>query len=228
MLMATVAFSIDAMLPAMGQIAADLTPQAPVRAQLIVPYFVIGLGVGTFFTGPLSDAFGRRPVVIGGGLLYLLGAMLSWMAPTLETLLVARVLQGLGAAGARVVAMAIIRDRFSGREMAQVTSFVIMIFTLVPALAPTIGAGLIWAFGWHGISAAFLVFAIAIGLWFFLRQPETLRPEDRRALQLLPLLGAMGEVLAPSSGAPGSCWCRSVSSACCSPCWQWPNRSSTW
>lgn len=180
----------------MGQIAADLTPQAPVRAQLIVPYFVIGLGVGTFFTGPLSDAFGRRPVVIGGGLLYLLGAMLSWMAPTLETLLVARVLQGLGAAGARVVAMAIIRDRFSGREMAQVTSFVIMIFTLVPALAPTIGAGLIWAFGWHGISAAFLVFAIAIGLWFFLRQPETLRPEDRRALQLLPLLGAMGEVLA--------------------------------
>lgn len=60
MLMATVAFSIDAMLPAMGQIAADLTPQAPVRAQLIVPYFVIGLGVGTFFTGPLSDAFGRR------------------------------------------------------------------------------------------------------------------------------------------------------------------------
>lgn len=92
--------------------------------------------------------------------------------------------------------MAIIRDRFSGREMAQVTSFVIMVFTLVPAVAPTMGAGLIWGFGWHGISVSCFVFAMLVGLWFFLRQPETLRPEDRRVLRFAPLLTALCEVLA--------------------------------
>lgn len=100
MLMAIVAFSIDAMLPAMGLIAQEFTPEIPARAQLIVPFFVIGLGIGTLFTGPLSDSFGRRPVVIVGGAIYLLGAALCWLAPTLETLLAARALQGLGAAGA--------------------------------------------------------------------------------------------------------------------------------
>lgn len=196
MLMAIVAFTIDSMLPAMGLIAEDLTPDAPVRAQLIVPFFVIGLGIGTFFTGPLSDAFGRRPVVIVGGMIYLLGSLLCWMAPSLELLLAARALQGLGASGARVVALAIVRDRYSGREMAQITSFVIMVFTLVPAVAPTMGAGLIWLFGWHGISASFLVFAIAVGLWFYARQPETLRAEDRRKLRLNNLAAAVSEVLA--------------------------------
>src|SRR6056297_2191005 len=120
MLMANVAFSIDAMLPAIPQIAAELSPDAPNRAQLVVTSFVLGLGIGTLFVGPLSDALGRKPVVLGGAVLVSLGAGLSAMAGSLDLLLAARVVQGLGAAAARVVAVAIIRDLHSGRQMAQI------------------------------------------------------------------------------------------------------------
>ncbi len=110
MTFATVAFSIDAMLPAMSAIAAELTPGAPNRAQLIITSFVLGMGIGTLFTGPLSDTFGRKPVILGGAVVYIAGAMLAWAAESLETVLLARVLQGLGAAGPRVAALAIVRD----------------------------------------------------------------------------------------------------------------------
>ncbi len=183
MLMATVAFSIDAMLPAMGIIAEELSPDDPRRVQLIIPVFVIGLGIGTLFTGTLSDAFGRRPIVLGSAVIYCAGAALAWMAPTLELLLAARLVQGFGASGARVVSLAIVRDCFSGRAMAQVTSMVIMVFTLVPAIAPTIGAGIIWLGGWRSIFASFLAFSVVIVGWFWLRQPETLPHERRRRIR---------------------------------------------
>ena len=98
MMFATVAFSIDAMLPAMTEIANELSPDAPNRAQLIITSFVLGMGVGTLFTGPLSDSFGRKTVILGGAALYILAAALAWAAPSLELVLLARVLQGLSAA----------------------------------------------------------------------------------------------------------------------------------
>lgn len=198
MMIATVAYSIDAILPAMGYIVQDLTPEAPVHAQHVVPFFVIGLGVGTLFSGPLSDAFGRRPVVLGGVILYLIGSVLCWAAPSLETLLLARMIQGLGASGPRVVGLAIIRDQFQGREMAQITSFIMMIFTLVPAIAPSIGAGLIYLGSWHGICASFLVFELIVGLWFYLRQPESLPIESRQTLNPGRLFNAVKEVISHS------------------------------
>ena len=105
---ATIAFSIDAMLPALPEIGAALTPDDLNRAQLILTSFVLGMGIGTFFTGPLSDTFGRRRVLLGGFVLYIIASLLAMMAGSLEMVLAARVLQGIGAAGPRVVAMAVI------------------------------------------------------------------------------------------------------------------------
>lgn len=195
MLFAMIAFSIDAMLPAIPEIAQALTPDNPNRAQLIVTSFVFGMGAGTLFAGPLSDSLGRKPVIVGGAVLYCIGALLAYQAPTLETLLAARVLQGLGAAGPRVVSLALVRDLYKGREMAQIVSFAMMIFTLVPAVAPLLGSGIIAAFGWHAIFLAFLVFAAFSTGWLMLRQPETLPPPARRPLQAGPLMQALREVL---------------------------------
>ena len=196
MLSAAVAFAIDAMLPALPQIAAELTPDAPNRAQLIVTSFVLGMGIGTLFTGPMSDAWGRKPVVIGGAVLYCTGALLAWAAPTLELMLAARLLQGLGAAGPRVVAVAIIRDRHEGTEMARIMSFVMLVFSLVPAIAPSLGAVIIWGAGWRGVFVAFVAFAVILSLWLWLRLPETLAPARRRALRPGLLWAAFTEVLA--------------------------------
>jgi len=195
MLLATVAFSIDAMLPVLPEIAASLSPGAPNNAQLILTSFVLGMGIGTFFAGPISDAIGRRTAILGGFALYALGAIIAAFAPTLETLLAARLLQGLGAAAPRIVSTAMIRDLYEGRRMAQIMSFVMTIFILVPAVAPFLGSLIIDAFGWRSIFAAFVLFALICGLWIALRQPETLAPENRRPLRLTPLRQALAEVL---------------------------------
>ncbi|QYK40753.1 MAG: multidrug effflux MFS transporter [Paracoccaceae bacterium] len=195
MLFATIAFSIDAMLPALPQIAAELTPAAPNRAQLIITSFVLGMGIGTFFAGPLSDSFGRKPMMVAGAALYCLGAAAAWAAPSLETVLVARLVQGLGAAGPRVVSLAMVRDLYQGRQMARVVSFAMMVFTLVPAVAPLVGSWIMAGTGWRGIFAAFLVFSLISMLWLQLRQPETLPSERRRPLAAGPLRAALVEVM---------------------------------
>ena len=184
MLFATIAISIDAMLPAMPDIAASLTPDAPNAAQLVVTSFVLGMGIGTLFTGPLSDAFGRKRVILIGSGLYALAALACYFAPTLELLLAARLLQGLAAAAPRTVAVAMVRDLYAGREMARIMSFAMMIFTIVPAIAPLMGQGIIALGGWHSIFLAYILFSGLTMLWLGLRQPETLAPEKRRPLHL--------------------------------------------
>ncbi|MEM9973861.1 MAG: multidrug effflux MFS transporter [Pseudomonadota bacterium] len=193
MMFATIAFSIDAMLPALPEIAGELTPDAPNRAQLIITSFVLGMGVGTLFSGPLSDAYGRRTVIFAGAVLYVAGAALAWAAQSLELVLAARVIQGLGAAGPRVVALAIIRDLYEGRRMAQLMSFVMLIFTLIPAVAPAIGAGIIALTGWRGIFLAFIVFSVVSVTWLAARQRETHPPNRRRPFRAQVLAAGIAE-----------------------------------
>lgn len=197
MLVATVALSTDAMLPAFPEIAAELTPEAPNRAQLIVSVFFLGLGAGTFFVGPLADAFGRKPVILGATVVFVAGAALSWQANSLNLLLAARFLQGLGAAGPRIITMSIVRDLYSGREMARVLSFIFMIFALVPALAPSVGHLVIIAFDWRVIFLCFIGFCLFSASWLMLRQPETLNPADKRPLTVQTTWRAVREVFQP-------------------------------
>jgi DHA1 family bicyclomycin/chloramphenicol resistance-like MFS transporter len=194
-LFATIAFSIDAMLPALPDIAAELTPDNVNRAQLILTVFVAGMGVGTLFAGPISDAIGRkRAITIGFGI-YAAATVVAIFANSIEMLLVARFVQGLGASGPRIVGLALVRDLYAGREMARITSFVMMVFIIVPALAPSIGADMIYLAGWHGVFIGFLLFALIGCSWLNLRQAETLPPERRRPLRAGPLREAAREVL---------------------------------
>lgn len=199
MMFATVAFSIDAMLPALPTIAATLSPEDPNRAQLVIISFVIGIGLGTFGVGPLSDAFGRRPVILWGALLYCAACAMAAFAPSLDLLLAARILQGIGAAAPRVVSLALIRDQYKGREMARIVSFAMMIFTLVPAVAPLLGSAIIALAGWPGVFAACIAFAVVSMGWFTLRQPETLPPEARRPLAPRQLARTLAEVFSHRS-----------------------------
>lgn len=196
MMFATIAFSIDAMLPALPNIAADIAPGGVAQAALVMTFFVIGMGAGTFFTGPLSDAYGRKPVVYAGLAVYALGAVLSWLAPTLELMLAARVLQGLGAAGPRVVSAAIIRDLYSGRTMASIMSLTMMVFLLVPAIAPLIGALITNSLGWRAIFPAFLIFGLILLVWFGTRMRETLPVEARRPLRMALMADAVRQMFA--------------------------------
>ncbi|OIQ32056.1 MAG: multidrug MFS transporter [Alphaproteobacteria bacterium MedPE-SWcel] len=194
MMFATIAFSIDAMLPALPEIGATLSPNDINSAQLIVTSFVVGMGLGTFFTGPLSDAFGRKPVIYVGSALYCLGALASYFSQSLETILISRVLMGLGAAAPRVVAIAIVRDLYVGRDMARIMSLAMMIFTLVPAFAPLLGTGIIALSDWRGIFAAFALFSLVTVVWMGLRLEEPLKKENRRPFRLPMLLSALREM----------------------------------
>ena len=195
MMAGVVAFSIDAMLPALPRIGAELSPGAINRAQLVVTSFVFGMGLGTFLVGPLSDAYGRKPVILAGAVIYALAALLALATPSLGMLVLARMAQGLGVSAARIVSMAIIRDLYAGREMARLMSFVTMVFTLVPAIAPLVGSGIIALAGWRGIFGSFVVFAALYSLWMSLRLREPLPAENRRPFRPVVLWTAAKEVL---------------------------------
>ncbi len=194
-LFATVAFSMDAMLPALPEIAAQLTPDDVNRAQLILTSFMAGMGLGTLFAGPVSDAIGRKPAMAIGFAIYLAASAVALFVNSLELLLAARFAQGLGAAAPRIVGTALVRDLYSGREMARITSFIMMVFMIVPALAPLIGMGFITLMGWHGVFIGFILFGGIGWMWLSLRQPETLPPPARRPLQVGTLWAGVREVL---------------------------------
>ena len=195
MMFATIAFSIDAMLPALPDITSQLTPDQPTHAAWILTSFVLGMGLGTFVAGPLSDAFGRRTIMFCGAGLYIGSAAVAWASQSLELMLIARVLQGVGAAGPRVVCIAIIRDLFTGREMARILSLVMIIFTIVPAFAPAMGVVIIHFAGWRSIFLAFITFSLISAIWLGVRLPETLPLENRRPLKMPLICDAVRQML---------------------------------
>ncbi len=194
-MMSMVAFSIDSSLPAFPALTAAFSPDDPSRAQLVVSAFVLGLGIGQLFVGPFSDSFGRRPALTLGIALYIAGALWAMQANSLDTLLAARVVQGLGAAASRVVSQTVMRDMFSGRSQARIGSLIFTFFVVVPALAPFIGQSVVALTGWRGLFGVYVILGLVVLTWFLIRQPETLTPENRRAFRPGSIAAAMKEVL---------------------------------
>jgi len=194
LMFATVAYSIDSMLPLIADMGAELSPGAAQRAQFVITSFVFGLGFGTLLIGPVSDALGRKPVILAGIIVYMLAATLAATSDSLSLLLVARFVQGLGVAAPRVVTQALVRDQYAGRLMARVMSFAMALFVLVPAIAPLMGATLGNLFSWRAIFWSFLVFGTICGAWLLFRQPETLPKENRVPLEPTPVIRAFREV----------------------------------
>lgn len=179
LIISLVALSIDAMLPALPEIAADLMFEDANDAQYIITMLFIGMGIGQIIFGPLSDSIGRKPAINLGFVVFILGCLMSIIAQDFNDMMIGRLLQGLGAAGPRIVSIALVRDRFAGRQMARVMSFVMTIFILIPIIAPSIGQLIVNYSTWHSIFVLFLVLTIVAMTWFSLRQPETLPREKR-------------------------------------------------
>ena len=195
LLMALVALSIDAMLPALPHIGSDLGAAQRNDAQLVVTALFLGLGVGQLLFGPLSDFIGRKPAICAGLALFLAGCVVSIFAPTFEAMLAGRVLQGIGVAAPRIVTVALVRDQYEGRRMARIMSFAMAVFILVPTLAPALGQGILLVADWRAIFAALFLTAAVAGLWLMLRQPETLPAERRMRFSLRALAQSALEVL---------------------------------
>ena len=193
--MSLVALCIDAMLPAFPAIAGDLGVPSSNDTQLIISLMFIGLALGQLFYGPLSDSIGRKPAIHAGYAILVVGCLVSMFAESFAVMLFGRFLQGFGAAGPRTVAMALIRDRFHGSEMARIMSFIMTVFILVPILAPAVGQGILLFSGWQAIFGFIILFSFAVQAWFTIRQPETLLPENRRAFTLVSIGQGFFEVI---------------------------------
>ncbi len=179
MIISLVALAIDAMLPALADIAADLGVENINDSQYVISTLFVGMAFGQIFFGPLSDSIGRKPAIIGGFIVFIAGCLLSLFARDFDDMLIGRLLQGLGAAGPRIVSVALVRDRFEGREMARVMSFVMTIFILVPIVAPSVGQMILIVSDWRAIFAFFLLLTAISLPWFSIRQPETLARQNR-------------------------------------------------
>lgn len=187
LLMGMTAFSIDNLLPAFGAIRADFALADPNEVQVLVYAYLFGIGVAQFFYGPISDVMGRRPILFAGLAIYAAGGVIALFAPDFGTLVAARLVQGIGAAAGRVLAVAIVRDRFEGREMARIMSLSMMVFLTVPIIAPALGSLILVLGSWHLIFLAMLVLAGLVWGWFGLRMPETLHPEYRIPFSFLSI-----------------------------------------
>lgn len=182
--------SIDTMLPALPDMGTTYGITEANSLQLVVYVYMVGFALAQLFYGALSDTFGRRPVMMAGMAILVVGAALSAIAPSFGLMLAARFLQGVGAAAARVLTISIVRDRFEGREMARVMSFVMVVFILIPVLAPSFGGLILLFANWHWIFAAMAMASLLTLSWFALRMPETLHPEYRRPLSMTSVLEA--------------------------------------
>ena len=194
-LMAINALAIDVMLPALADIANSIHIQTENGRQWIVTAYILAFGAAQVIYGPIADRFGRRRVILVGLAIYFVFSIVAALATSAEVFLAARVLQGVGSAASRVLAVSIVRDRFSGREMARVMSLAFMVFLAVPIIAPSIGQIIMLFAPWEWIFGILAVYSAALIVWVYLRLPETIHPEDRKPLSATNVIHAFKVVL---------------------------------
>jgi MFS transporter, DHA1 family, multidrug resistance protein len=183
-MMALTALAIDIMLPALPAIGDALGITNPNDRQVVIISYMLGFSIGQLGYGRLSDRYGRKPVLMAGLAIFIAGSFLASLSSDFTFLLVARTLQGLGAAAPRVIAIAIVRDRYSGRQMARVMSLALAVFIIIPVLAPAMGQGLLQVGNWRHVFDLLLVAGLIVALWAGLRLPETMRPGGAEPLPL--------------------------------------------
>jgi MFS transporter, DHA1 family, multidrug resistance protein len=194
-LMALTALSIDIMLPALPHIGRSFNITTDNNRQMVVTAYLVGLAVGQLIWGHLSDRAGRRlPLIVGLGI-YVVGSIAALLAPSFLLLIVARACQGFGGAAARTIGTAIVRDSFSGRDMARTMSFVMMVFIIVPMLAPSVGQGLLYVGNWRWGFAVLLLSGVVASLWVGVRLPETWHGGSNTGSRPLSLGGSILAVL---------------------------------
>lgn len=189
-MMATNALAIDSMLPAMPQIGHALGVTADNERQWILTAYLLGFGAAQIVYGPLADRFGRKPVLLVGLALYVVFAALCAFSTSFEMLLTARALCGVGAAATRVLSVSIVRDCYSGRQMARVMSLSFIVFLGVPIIAPSVGQAILLVAPWPWVFGVLSIFGLAVIAWSWIKLPETLHPEDRVPLAAGPVLAA--------------------------------------
>jgi DHA1 family bicyclomycin/chloramphenicol resistance-like MFS transporter len=194
-IMALNPFATDMMLPAMPDIRSTFSIANPNHVQEVISVYLAGFGAGQFIMGPLSDRFGRRPILIAGMLLYSAAGLLTVLAPSFELMLLARVLQGVGTSATRVIATSIVRDCYAGRRMASVMSLAMMIFIAVPVLAPSFGQAVMLFAEWRGIFMVLTVYGLLALLWSAIRLPETLPVAKRKPLTATNVFNAFRQTL---------------------------------
>lgn len=178
-LMSLVALSIDALLPALKQIGITVGIQNPADNQLLITMIFLGLGFGQLIFGPLSDSFGRKPIIYIGFIVFVIASFICVSATSIEVMILGRVLQGIGLSAPRTISIAMVRDSFSGDYMARIMSFIVVIFILVPVVAPAIGKLLLDLYGWKFIFNSQLIYGCIVIFWLWKRQPETLKEEKK-------------------------------------------------
>ena len=194
-LMALNAFAIDAMVPALPAIGEALNVLDDNERQLVVSSYVFGFGTTQLLYGPLSDRFGRKPVLLVSLVLYIGFALLSAIAASFSLLLAARASQGAAAAATRVLVVSIVRDRFEGAAMARLMSLVFLVFLVIPVIAPAFGQVVLLFASWRWIFLGLAIFAAVIFIWSLVRLPETLHPEARRPLSARAIWDGTRETL---------------------------------
>ena len=183
-LMSIVALSIDAVLPALPKIGDYLSVSNPSENPKLITSIFLGLGFGQLIFGPLSDSFGRKPIVYIGFIVFIIASVICITTKNFEMMLLGRVLQGVGLACPRTMCIAMVRDSYSGDYMAKILSIVVMVFILVPVVAPTLGQFLMNYYDWKSIFAFNLGFGVLVMLWFWTRQSETLKDKYRMTYRL--------------------------------------------
>jgi len=192
--MAITALSVDIMLPVLPDIVSEFQIADPNQQQFMVTVYLFSFAVGQIFAGPISDRLGRRPTLLGGLAIYMAATVLAVFADSYAMLLTARAIQGIGAAAPRIVAVAVVRDRFVGRGMSQVMSFVMTVFIMLPLVAPAIGAVIGEIGSWRYVFGFLLLFTFSTAVWSALRLPET-NPTGKPGHEPVPLGMAVRMVL---------------------------------
>lgn len=193
-LTAFMALSIDAILPALRVMGNELQVVEQNTVQLVISFIFIGLALSKLAYGPIADAIGRKKSIYSAIFLFGAGSVMSWLAQDFTIMLAGRIIQGIGLGGITIITTAMVRDKYSGADMARVMSLIMVIFILSPTIAPTVGQAILKIADWRSIFSMFVVFSVIGAVWMYVRMPETLKPENQIPLNAENIWSGMKEV----------------------------------